>query len=141
MTQPVTNFGYDTSCTTALRTGRFSFGARLVAEACYRRLSTARGMLLGGEDEEDYGLDLADEIGQTSTPSTVAALPGRIQNELLKDERIASVTATVVDTTVGPSTSWNVSIEGVLADDTSTPFALVLAVSQVSVELLSLQTE
>ena len=43
----MTDFGFDTSCTTALRTGRFSSGPRLVAEACFRRLSTLRGTLRG----------------------------------------------------------------------------------------------
>jgi hypothetical protein len=132
----VADFGKDTSCLTGLRTGRFVTGARLVAEAAYRRITTPRGTLQGGEDEANYGIDLADLIGSATSPSAVAALPGQIQSELLKDERIASVTATVTSSTVGPSTTWTVSIEATTADG---PFSLVLAVSGVTVELLGLQ--
>lgn len=95
-------------------------------------------MLRGGEDEANYGLDLADLIGSTSTASDAAALPGRIQGELSKDERIESVTVTVVSTTVGPSTSWKVSIAGETAEG---PFSLVLVVSDVTVDLLGISPE
>ena len=134
MTAPI-DFGYDTSCLTALRTGRFSQGVRLVAEACYRRLTTPRGTLQGGEDESDYGLDLADMIGQASNPSTVAAMPGQIQAELQKDQRIQSCAATVTSSTVGASTSWVVTIS---AQTALGPFSLVLGVSGVTVSLLGL---
>lgn len=128
-----TNFGKDTSCLTALRTGRFATGARLVAEAAYRRLSTPRGTLSGGDDEANYGLDLADLIGSVSTPSAAAALPDQIQAELLKDERISAVTATVASTKTGPSVSWTISIEGTTA---AGPFSLVLSVAEVTVTII-----
>lgn len=130
-----TNFGTDTSCTDSMRTGRLSSGARLVGEACYRRLITPRGMLRGGEDEQNYGLDLLDAIGSVQTVSDEAALPGRIQNELLKDERLNAVSADIVSTKEGPAVLWKISIEG---DTDEGPFTLVLGVSGVTVELLGL---
>lgn len=137
MTQHV-NFGLDTSCTDSLRTGRLVSGARLVGEACYRRLITSRGTLPGGEDEQNYGLDLADLLGSVSTKADEAALPGRIQTELLKDERLNAVDVNVVSTKSGPSVSWEITIEG---HTDAGPFVLVLGVAGVTVDLLKLQAE
>lgn len=131
----MTDFGYDTSCTTALRTGRFSSGVRLVAEAAFRRLSTPRGTLRGGDDEQNYGIDLADMIGAATTAATAAALPGQIESELLKDERIDSVIVTVKASTVGPATSYVISVEGQTDEG---PFSLVLSVNDVTVDLLNI---
>jgi hypothetical protein len=132
----MTDFGTDTSCTNGLHSGRLVIGPRLVAEACYRRLTTARGMLRGGEDEQNYGLDLMDLVGSIASRAQAAALPGQIQAELLKDERLVSVDVDVVSTVSGPSTSYAVSILGHTDDG---PFTLVLGVSNVSVDLLGIQ--
>lgn len=131
----MTDFGYDTSCTDGLRTGRFAFGVRLVAEAAYRRLSTPRGRLQGGEDEQNYGIDLADMIGAVTSPSLAAALPGQIESELLKDERIDSVDVNVTASTVGPATAYQIDISATTA---AGPFSLVIAVSGVTVQLLGI---
>jgi hypothetical protein len=136
-TATVTNFGTDTSCTTSLLSGRMSSGVKLVAEACYRRLTTPRGMLQGGQDEQNYGLDLVRLIGQVVTPSQAAALEGQIQSELLKDERIDSVTATVTSTVNGAVTSWNIQISAQTGEG---PFTLEIGVSGVTVSLLGLDT-
>jgi hypothetical protein len=133
-----TEFGKDISCTTSLRTGRFSTGVRLVAEAAFRRLITPRGMLAGGEEEADYGLDLTELVGSAETDRDAAALPGRIESELKKDKRIESVTAEVTVSRNGPSTSLAVSIRGVTAEG---PFTLQVAASDVTVELLGIETE
>lgn len=130
------DFGKDTSCTDSLRTGRFSTGPRLVAEACYRRLITPRGSLRGGEDEANYGFDLSEKIGTVVNASTEAALPGQIQSELLKDERLSSVTVNVVSTKTGPAVAWVVTIEG---QTSAGPFTLKLSVSEVTVSILGLQ--
>lgn len=134
----MTYFGRDTSCTTSLKPGRYVTGARLVAEAAYRRLSTPRGMLRGGEAEANYGLDLQGLVGAVATPSQAAALPGQIENELKKDERINSVAVTVTKSTEGPGTAYTIRI-GALTDDG--PFELVIGVSDVTTELLGLTAE
>ncbi len=130
------DFGYDTSCTTSLRTGRFAAGPRLVAEACFRRLSTPHGTLRGGDAEADYGLDLLNVIGNATTASAAAALPGQIQSELLKDERVSQVDATVnssIDS--AGAVSWTIAIEATTDEG---PFTLVLSVNDVTVEILGL---
>lgn len=132
-----TDFGTDTSCTDSLRTGRFVSGVRLVAEALYRRLSTPRGTLQGGEEEANYGLDLVDLVGSVNTTLAQAALPGQIEAECLKDERVTSVTANVTSTQAGPVVSWKVSLD---VETDVGPFTLVLGVSGVTVDLLGFQS-
>lgn len=131
----MTDLGRDTSCTTSLRTGRFSTGARLLAEADYRRLTTPRGTLRGGEEEKNYGLDLTEKIGSVATKSDAAALGGQIRSELMKDDRHDEVTVTVVRSVSGPAESWEVTIEG---KSGAGPFSLVLLASAVTVELLGI---
>lgn len=133
-----TSFGKDVSCTNGLRPGQFVTGTRLVAEAAYRRLTTPRGMLRGGEDEANYGLDLLDAIGSVASQSAALALGGSIRNELLKDERIESVDAAVVLTRNGPAHELDITIE---AETREGPFTLTIAVDEVSVQLLDISTE
>lgn len=135
----MTDFGTDLSCTTGLRTGRYVTGARLVAEAAFRRLSTPRGSLFWGEDEADYGLDLTELIlGQPATSTLANSLEARIRNELLKDERIDTVTVSVVASRTGPAVTYDIAISATTAEG---PFELTLGVSDVSVDLLGLAAE
>ena len=134
----VSGFGKDTSCTTVLRPGQFVTGPRLVAEAAFRRLTTPRGMLRGGEEEANYGLDLLDMIGAVSSKSDAIALGGKIRNELLKDERIESVDASVLLTRDGPASTLEITVEAVTREG---PFALTISVDEVSVQLLNISAE
>lgn len=129
------DFGRDTSCTTGRRTGRLSSGPRLVGEAIFRRLSTPRGRLRGGKDEQNYGLDLTDLVGQCSSKAYVASLPGLIQTECEKDTRLIRADVTVTATVVGPTTTLDVVVVGITS---AGPFTLRLAVSEVTVALLGL---
>lgn len=134
----MTEFGRDISCTTAIRSGRTVTGVRIVAEAAYRRLTTPRGMLRGGEDEANYGLDLSEFIGAQSSASTAAAFPGIIRGELLKDERIESVEVDVVETQSGASITYSIRIVGKTNEG---PFELQIAVDDVSTALVGITTE
>lgn len=127
------DLGRDISCTDSLKTGRFATGVRLVAEAAYRRLTTPRGMLRGGEEEQNYGLDLTAFCGTTNPKATAASLPGRIKSELLKDERIETVDVNIVVTTSRPATTFTITIA---ATTGAGPFTLKLLASAVDVELL-----
>ena len=138
MSAATTDFGRDTSCTTSLRTGRFATGARLVGEAAFRRLTTPRGMLRGGEDEANYGLDLTALCGSTNPDRDAAALPGRVRAELTKDERIQSVETTVTVTKDGPEITFDILIEAVTA---AGPFTLQIGIDELTVELLNLTVE
>lgn len=136
MTQP--DFGQDTSCTTELRPGTRVSGARLVGEAAYRRLTTVRGTLRGGEDEANYGDDLSNLIGTVQSDNDAAAVPARVKNELQKDDRI-DVQNTTIEATVVRDAGAIVSIGIVIDAQTSAgPFTLTLSVSAVGVELVGL---
>lgn len=129
----MTAFGRDTSCTDALRSGRFVSGARLVAEAIYRRLITPRGMLRGGEGEADYGLDLMGLIGRTTSAADRAALPGVVAAEVRKDERVDTVDVRVTSTVHGPTTAYDVAISCTTA---AGPFELVVRVSDLTIQMV-----
>lgn len=131
------DLGRDVSCTDSILTGRFSTGAQLVAEAAYRRLTTPRGMLRGGEAEANYGLDLTELCGSTNVRSLQASLPGRIRSELTKDERIESVAVNVAVSQDGADTSFDITVECVTS---AGPFTLQLLASDVTVELLGIST-
>lgn len=133
-----TDLGRDISCTTSLRSGRFVTGARLVAEAAFRRLTTPRGMLIGDEEEANYGLDLTELIGATSTKAAAAALEGKIFAELTKDERITDCEVEVTRTVDGPATALEIAVTG-LTD--AGPFTLKLLASEVTIELLGITAE
>lgn len=134
-----TDFGRDISCTTGLRSGRFASGIMLVAEAAYRRLTTPRGMLRGGEAEENYGIDLTALIGRLSTKAVIASLPDRIRAELTKDERILTVETTIVETTAGEGLrSFEITIDAVTMEG---PFSLQVVASDVTTELLGIEIE
>lgn len=135
-----TSFGRDTSCTTSMLTGRRVSGARLVAESAYRRLTTPRGMLRGGEAERNFGLDLTAVIGRTDAKTIEAALPGLIEAELTKDERIESVDVVVFakDESSAGGRSFEITIEAITSDG---PFTLAILASEVTTELLGIQAE
>lgn len=134
-----TNYGKDVSCTTGLRTGRYASGVRLVGEAAFRRLSTPRGTLRGGPDEENYGFDLSEKVGAASSKITIAALPGQISAELKKDERITEVEATVIASkTDSGADALDITI---LASTGEGPFTLQILASSLTVELVGLTVE
>lgn len=81
-------YGLDTYCYDRLVPGRLVSGPELVAQAVFRRLTTPRGTLRGGEDESVYGLDLQDFIGTVGTSDAVDALPDAIATEVKKDDRV-----------------------------------------------------
>ncbi len=133
-----TDYGRDVRCTTSLKTGRFVSGVRLVAEACFRRLTTPRGMLRGGDEEANYGLDLTELLGATNLRGVEASLPGRIRAELEKDPRVEEVTVDVlVTTTPAGDSTFSITIDVVTGLG---PFTLQLLASAVTVEILGITT-
>jgi hypothetical protein len=131
-----TDFGTDTLCLDSLRTGRRVTGVRRVAQRCYHRLITPRGMLRGGVDEGNFGLDLASLCGSAVTAELESAIGPRIRTELKKDPQVDTVDVDVVSTTVAGVVSWVITISATTA---AGPFRLVVGVSDVTVELLGLE--
>lgn len=85
------DFGSDLQCATDLDPMMRELAAndpRLVAESDLRRLQTPRGGLL---DDPDYGYDVRELLRAPLTRAQLAAVPGRIRAELMKDDRHRSV--------------------------------------------------
>lgn len=125
----------DTYCLDSLQPGRTARGKTLLGQRCYHRLITPPGTLRGGEEEADFGLDLAAKIGEADELTNEKMLPGLVQNELLKDPTVDSVTVIATRTESGGLVSWELAIhvEGVDGE-----VDLLVAASEVSVDLLGI---
>jgi hypothetical protein len=128
-----TDFGQDTFCLDSRRTGRMARGVTLVAQRCYHRLITPRGQLRGGEDEANFGYDLGKLIGRSNLSDS--QIEGEIKNELSKEEAVESVAVMVTRSSGAVFVSYSIQVDCVTAEG---PFSLVLAVSDVTVELVGL---
>lgn len=133
MTTP--DYGLGMACTDELRTGRYVTGARQLAEANYRRITTTRGTLYGGTPEQNYGINLPNMIGSLESAGSASALPGLIENELLKDERNETVSAKVTRSGSGPGYTYTIEI---VCDGAAGPFELTIAASSVTASLLGI---
>lgn len=108
-----------------------------MAQALYRRLTTPRGTLRGGEEAANYGIDLADYVGAIGTDAAIAALPGVVRGELRKDDRViqVDVDTPIVSREASGLVSITLKISCYLTDELDA-LGLTLAVSDVSVDLL-----
>jgi len=108
----------------------------MLEESILRRLSTPRGTLYGGDEESTYGTDLAAYVGAVGDAVAAAALPSVVESEMLKDERIASVVASVTTSVMtGALRVFHVRIDVTPIAETET-FSMTLAVSALTVEIL-----
>lgn len=105
----------------------FVSGPDAVAQACVRRLTTARGSLL---DDPDYGYDLRLFVNDHA-PNAVA-IAAEVEDQLVRDERVLRASATVTFTEATGTLA--VSVFLTLAEGT---FRLTLEVSAVTVTLLT----
>jgi hypothetical protein len=84
--------------------------------------------LRGGEEEQDYGIDLTELIGSVSNSDADAAvLAGIIRNELVKDSRVTDVAVEVIRTSeapTSPSIRYDITIDAELEDDETISFSL-----------------
>jgi len=92
----------------------------IVAQACYRRLITPRGSLV---DDPEYGFDLRSLLHRGMTTAVLGAVEGQIKAELVKDDRVASLSVTVQQI---DAENFTVDIAGETAE---APFSLVLAIT------------
>lgn len=132
------NFGRDTWCLEARRTGKYASGVVLIAQRLYRALTTPRRSLRGSEEELAWGDDISEIVGTPGGRSTEARIRAIVQRAASKDETIASVAVGVVSSTdsVGDSTH-TVTVE---AETSEGPFALVLAIGAVKVDFVGLSS-
>lgn len=131
-------YGVDSYCYDRLVTGRLVSGPELVAQAIFRRLTTPRGTLRGGEDEAVYGLDVQDFIGTVGTDDAIAALPDAIATEVKKDDRVDLVDVEVTaDRGTDGLVALLIDVTYSLHDSTDS-FTLSVRASDLDVSLLRL---
>ncbi|MFA5436583.1 MAG: hypothetical protein WC372_11150 [Candidatus Neomarinimicrobiota bacterium] len=131
----VRGYGSEVWCLSELGTGRLVSGRAALAQALYRRLVTPRGTLRGGREESAYGLDVAGYVGAVGTTVARIALPAVVRAELLKDDRVRSVTvsATSVEESGGITLVLDLDVT---PHDEDEEFRLTLGVSDVGVSVL-----
>jgi hypothetical protein len=132
-------YGEDTWCGGGLQTGRTARGIMCVALALYRRLITPRGTLRGVEDEDDelnYGFDVASYCGAVGYPTAINALPGLVRGELMKDDRVLDVVASVTPVDNGDGTIDLLLEVDVVLQDEGSSFAMTMSVDDAGTELL-----
>lgn len=105
---------------------RETSGRELLIQALVRRLITPRRTLV---DDPDYGTDLTRWLNDDIDTALVGQIADEAKNELAKDERVksASATATYVDGLL--------TLE-IRVVDAAGPFRLVLGISDVTVTVL-----
>jgi len=130
-TDPLDIFGVDLDWSDDLNpTGRLVRGFELLGQAAHHRLRTPRGAC---QDAPNDGLDLAEYLSNGMTPAQIAAIPGDIRSELLKDSRFLD--ADVVATQPSPG-SFRLEIQ--ITTSAGPTFDLVLSVSDAKIKLLSI---
>jgi phage baseplate assembly protein W len=123
------DFGHDLSCVDDLDEAMSEVDdITLLAQAILRRLSTPRGSLW---QDPDYGKNLQDYLSAAQTPAQLAAIPGEVRNEVLKDERIASASVKVFKVDL-LEVSMSIELETGLG-----PFSLVISATQAAVVLVA----
>lgn len=117
---------------------RLVSGITLIAQAIVRRYDTPRGMLL---DDPSYGTDLKEYLDEDIDDTTLEQIRSDILGEPVKDERIKLVTVQSMTVTSGDkATDISLAIQlGVTLSD-STTFTMTISVSQVTVDLLEVQS-
>lgn len=128
-------FGVDTWCLDSTEPGRFARGRDVVVQAIYRRLTTPRGTLRGGPGAELYGYDVSGLVGRVGDTRLLAALPAVLRAEILRDDRIADVTARVSVTDIGAKRQAVTISLDVVPHGEDTPFRLTIVVDSGGVTL------
>lgn len=133
-------YGTDTYCYDTIRTGRLASGPELVAQAIFRRLTTARGTLQDGDEGAVYGLDLLDFVGQVGTTDAVDALPDAVAAEILKDDRVESVVVTATSSTDSAGLVTIVLNADATLQDAKQSFTLTVSITDLDITLLGIET-
>lgn len=129
----MTDYGRDWSCATDfLPTFAEATGAELMAQVCMRRIYTPTGVLFSAPQADT--IDVRSYLSADMDPdmSRLNLIRGACTGAILADPRVLSVTVTPE---WFPATrTLTLAIAGTGAEG---PFALTLAISSVTVELLA----
>jgi phage baseplate assembly protein W len=124
------DLGTDVSCFPDLDPlGTLVSGKTALAQAIARRLTTPRGGLFY---DTNYGTDLRLYLNEGMTSEAQSRIKAAIESECRKDERVASATADVTFNAAAQSLAVSISLS-----IASGPFTLTLAVTQLTVALLT----
>jgi hypothetical protein len=112
-------------------TFRLASGQKNLGNAIVRRLSTPSGSLarIGGDPE--YGFDLRDKMNASWTAAELAALGAQVEAECRKDERVEGATVTARHDLRTSTLVVDIQLQSAAG-----PFALVVQVSDVGIEML-----
>lgn len=108
-------------------------GQRVLAEAVMRRLETDRGTLVYAPD---YGIGIRSWLNESVTPARLTQLQALVTDDCRADERIGSVDVTFV--WIASSGTLKVTIAITPADGITPAFQLVVGVTALTIDLLSL---
>lgn len=127
-----TDYGVDVSCISDIDPAfTLVSGPTAVAQALARRLITPRG---GLHYAGTYGYDLRQHLNGSLEPGDEFVIASAIEAQCAQDERVFSASATVAFESL--TETLRVSIVAQLDEG---PFELVLRVSAVTVEILSIR--
>lgn len=103
-------------------------GRQCLVQAIARRYITARGRLI---DDANYGYDLTQYVNDDLKPADIGRIQAGAEAEAKKDERVLEATAKITLTVAG------IMIVTIALTDAVGTFFLVLSVSEVTIQLLS----
>lgn len=129
----VPDYGSDISCTSDCDANFSELAGddpRLVAESCWRTITSPRGSIPGSPDD---GWDVSQLLRTGATPSEQRTWPGLVRSELLKDDRIDSLSVKFRQIT---SDTWEIAITG--TTETGGEFELVGELTATSAVLKDL---
>lgn len=112
-------------------TGRMVSGIELLGQVAFHRWRTPRGACL---DAPDDGLDISEYLSSGMTPAEIAAIPGDMRAELLKDDRFED--CEVVLSQITPD---SFKVRARITPANGPEFDLVLSVADAAVKLLSIE--
>jgi hypothetical protein len=92
--------------------------------------------LRGGDAESTYGFDVAGYVGAVGYDTAVAALPGQVRAELLKDDRVADVAVSAARVTDAAGSSAITISAHVVLVDSGESFDLTVSATDVTLTLL-----
>lgn len=115
-------------------TGQLVEGFTLLGQAVYRRLITPRGSVL---DSPDDGLALEEFLHAPLTEAALAAIPGQVRQEILKDERIVGAEIDITADLFSVPRGFSLAIRCTPSEGPD--FELVISVSEAATKLVSLQ--
>lgn len=105
-----------------------AFSTLALAQAIVRRLDCPRGAL---PDDADYGIDVRSYLNRGVDARDIRALAGQIRSEVLKDDRVATLTVTVTPNSVGSQLRIELAVRPV--DAAIGGFSLTLSATSAAI--------